>query len=70
MARVTATPILGRDLRPGDLFSARGPEYWAGAMDKRSIGESVYVRTNAPADHAPDGDETVYKITIEEGTPA
>jgi hypothetical protein len=59
---ICATPIRGRDLRPGDLFSTAGPEYWDAFVNFSSIGERVYIRTCAPG--RPDGDEMVFKIEI------
>lgn len=64
MARVTATPIIARDLQPGDLFSTVGNDYWATALDAGGIGERVYIRTNGDADIASDGDSKVYKIEV------
>jgi hypothetical protein len=66
MIRINATAILGRDLRPGDLFSTEGPAYWDGFQQFYSIGERVYIRTASPAAQAPDADEEVYRIEIEE----
>jgi hypothetical protein len=65
MIKIRAEPIKGRDLQPGDLFSTHGPSYWDGAMDKGSVGERVYIRTNSPASDAPDAEDTVYRITVE-----
>ena len=64
MAKVIAELIKGRELKPGDLFSTAGPNYWNLALDKGSIGERVYVRTNTPADMTLDADEDIYRITI------
>jgi hypothetical protein len=66
MIRINAVPVLGRDLRPGELFSTAGPEYWDGFPIFQSIGERVYIRTASPADEAPDADEEVYRIEIRE----
>jgi hypothetical protein len=66
MIRINATAILGRDLRPGDLFSTAGPEYWDGFPTFPSIAERVYIRTASPATQSPDADEEVYRIEIEE----
>lgn len=62
--RIIAEKVLGKDLKPGELFSMVGPDYWDLAMDRRGIGERVYIRTNAPTSNAPDSDATVYRITI------
>ena len=63
--RVIAEPIVASELQPGDLFSVRGPEYWDNFTVHQSIGESVYIRTEEPADKADDANMTVYKIIIE-----
>ena len=63
--KIKAEEVLARDLKPGDLFSTVGPEYWAIAMDAGSIGERVYIRTNILAGEAPDPDLSVFRITIE-----
>lgn len=63
-------PIPWRDLKPGDLFSAVGPEYWdSGAWrDHASQGEKVYIRTEVSAELAPDGpDSLIYRIHIDVG---
>lgn len=62
-AKVQAEEILGKDLQPGDLFSTGGPDYWDTAMDRGSLGERVYVRTNAPCP-SDQANEPVYRITI------
>jgi hypothetical protein len=68
---ITATPILSQDLKPGDLFSTYGPEYWQGDRFLRTsyeknqpIGERVYIRTeeDTPEDQY---NIELYKITIE-----
>ena len=63
--KITAELVTARDLQPGELFSIAGPSYWNTAMSKDSIGECVYVRTNADPNHASDANSTVYRITIE-----
>lgn len=63
-ANIKVIPIKGRDLQPGDLFSSYGPDYWKEALNKRSIGERVYIRTNAPSDNVPDADKIVWKVVI------
>ena len=65
-ARVTATPIIGRYLQPGDLFSTAAQAYWDTALSHGSVGERVYIRTNIAADQFHDADETVYRIVIEQ----
>jgi len=65
VARITAVKVLGRDLKPGELFSTVGPQYWDVAMNRGSVGERVYIRTNTPAELYDDLDEVVFRITIE-----
>ena len=64
-AYVTATRVLASTLKPGDLFSTAGDKYWSTALDKGSVGECVYIRTNI--DHATihDSDTYVYRIVVE-----
>jgi len=62
--RVHAEPCTGRDLRPGDLFSVVGPEYWDHIDDRKSVGEKAYIRTNSPMDIAPDVDAPVFRLTV------
>ena len=61
---VKAELTTGRDLKPGDLFSTVGPEYWATINERPSVGERVYIRTNTPADIFLDVDEPIYRITV------
>ena len=56
--------VIGSVLKPGELFSTVGPEYWEDAMDKGSIGERVFIRTNSSAENVDDSAEYVYRITI------
>ena len=65
--KIKATPIKGKDLKPGDLFSTAGPLYWDDVKDTYAIGEKVYIRTETPYDRANDFNSTVYKIEIEAG---
>jgi hypothetical protein len=67
--RIIATPIPAHQLKPGDLFSTADQRYWDLAMAGNSIGERVYIRMQAPAYAAPDGGDTVYRITIETDSP-
>jgi len=64
-ALVRATPIKARDLKPGDLFSTAGPDYWDTALNDLSVGERVYIRTNAPTPPE-QADIDVYLITIDQ----
>jgi hypothetical protein len=63
-ARIKAELVVARDLKPGELFSIVGPDYWDGALDHGSVGERIYVRTNMPSSDFPDEHEAVYRITI------
>jgi hypothetical protein len=58
---IIATACSALDLKPGDLFSMDGPEYWDSFGDQGVEGVQVYIRTAAPL--ASDG--SVYRITIE-----
>lgn len=62
---IVAAPVKAKELKPGDLFSVIGPSYWEFIDGKESIGERVYIRTNAPTplDQA---EHQVYQIKIEE----
>jgi hypothetical protein len=64
--RIKATPTIASELVPGDLFSTAGPNYWNTFSHITSVGELVYIRTEAPADGADDSETTVYKIEIEQ----
>lgn len=67
-ARIKTTLVTARELQPGDLFSVYGPEYWSDALNRATIGERVYIRTNVDAGLDPSADDTlVYKIEIEIG---
>lgn len=63
--RFKAEEILGRDLRPGDLFSTAGPEVWDHVDTRGSIGEKLYVRTNVTEEQAKDGHLPIYRVTLE-----
>ena len=63
MIRVKAELMLDGDLRPGDLFSTLGPDYWDTALVRGSLGERVYIRTYGAA--MPDDVYTpIYRLTI------
>jgi len=64
-AHITATRTRADELKPGDLFSIVGDEYWSAALDSGSIGECVYIRTNIDHAVAHDGDTYVYRIVVE-----
>ena len=61
--RIRAIPTKAQELKAGDLFSTAGQEYWD-RYDPLSIGEKVYIRTEAPC---PDGDidYILYRIVVE-----
>jgi len=65
---VKAEKVIASALQPGDLFSTVGPDYWDYAIMGPAIGERVYIRTHTPADRAPDGRTSVYKLTIHSAT--
>lgn len=67
--RIKAELVTGRDLAPGDLFSTAGPEYWDNALDRASVGERVFIRTNSSPDRVDDADQPIYRITIERSEP-
>ena len=60
--RIIAEPMIGGELRPGDLFSTVGPEYWD-LQTRNAIGERVYIRTNTPTPPS-QYHEPIYRITI------
>lgn len=61
--RIIATSIKGKDLKPGDLFSTAGQLYWDN-YNPQSIGERVYIRTEAPTP-SDDANAEIFRITIE-----
>lgn len=71
MLKVTATQVIATSLKPGDLFSTAGPDYWRGVGHRgnginQPLGEKVYIRTEAEPDPRINAEEeTVYRITIE-----
>ena len=63
--RVVAKKTTAKDLRPGDLFSTGGPDYWAEVASRPGvIGERVYVRTDQPCP-AGEENEVVYRLVVE-----
>jgi hypothetical protein len=63
--RVIATPVIAKDLKPGELFSTAGPAWWGQIdADALCVGQRVYIRTNAAAENASDANEEVYRLTI------
>lgn len=62
--KITATPIKGKDLKPGQLFSTLGQDYWDKVLeDNITVGERVFIRTNAPVPEG-EGDAELFLITI------
>lgn len=60
--KIIAQRVLAKELRPGDLFSTAGPEYWD-VSRLGIVGERVYIRMEEPT--PPDQMDTViYRITI------
>ena len=57
-----AVPMKGGELKPGDLFSTHGPEYWT-RDNWSSLGERVYIRTNSETPQR-ERDVRIFKITI------
>ena len=64
-AKIKAELVTGRDLKPGDMFSVAGQDYWDIAMNQGSVGEMIYVRTNIDADRFSDADQPIYRLTVE-----
>ncbi len=60
--RIRAEKIEAKYLKPGELYSTVGHEYWDHAMTRGEIGITVMIRTYVDADG---GDELVYRILIE-----
>lgn len=63
MLKIKVTLVRASELRPGDLFSRAGPEYWQGPRPGDAIGERVYIRTEAPC-RPEERDEPVYRIEV------
>lgn len=59
--RIIATKVADSALRPGDLFSEKGPEYWSNAMNKGMICDCSIVPNGAEFDS---NDTFVYRLTI------
>jgi hypothetical protein len=66
MIKTRAERVTGKELKPGDLFSVEGEWYWDNAMNKGSVGERVYIRTNVPTTPDMGPDDIVYRIIIEQ----
>lgn len=61
--KVIATKVCCKDLRPGDLFSTAGQDYWS-FFDPRSLGERAYIRTGAQCPPSQAEDE-IFRLTVE-----
>lgn len=61
---INAEEIKCEDIKPGELFSARGTDYWDGIPHLGSLGESVYIRMPTPVPPNDVGRLT-FRITIE-----
>jgi hypothetical protein len=61
--RIKAELIKCKDLKPGDLFSIRGQDYW-GVPSQTAVGEKVYMRTEVPCPIG-QAEEDIYLITID-----
>lgn len=62
--KIKATAIKGKDLKPGDLFSHLAQGWWDN-IDNGSLGQKVYIRTNAPCPTGFDENTNTYRIEIE-----
>ena len=60
--KILAEEVKGKDLKAGDLFSTADQFYWDN-RDPLSIGERVYIRTDAPLPSSEE-EETLYRITV------
>jgi hypothetical protein len=61
---VVAEKIRAADLWPGDIFSTEGPEYWNDLHHHEGVGETVFMRNQAPAFLVRDPETTVYRLRI------
>jgi len=62
-ARVIATKIEERYLKPGDLFSDKGPDFWNRTINGNMPAAQVFIRTNDDQTEA-DDNATVFRLTI------
>lgn len=67
MTRFKATETTCEKVKPGQAFSADGPEYWD-RPNPGSIGEKVYLRTDAPCPPNDVG-RAIYVIEVETEVP-
>ena len=61
--KITAEPVAGKELIPGELFSTAGQFYWD-HRNPDAIGERVYIRTDAPLPRDQE-DAVVHRITVD-----
>ncbi len=61
--KIIAHKVTCRDILPGELFSAADEFYWS-HYDPSSIGQQVYIRTDAPCPPE-QADDVIYRIEIE-----
>lgn len=63
--KIKAFNVKASDLKPGDLFSTQGNEYW-GHPERQAgypVGEKVYIRTTIPCPES-EKEESIYLIKI------
>ena len=65
---INAEEVKCEDIKPGELFSARGADFWDGVPHLGSLGESVYIRMPTPVPPNDVGRST-FRITITEAQP-
>lgn len=63
--KIKAIKVRCKDLKPGDLFSTMGSTYWDN-FDPQSIGQKVYIRTEAPGPKE-EMNDVIFKIEIKVG---
>ena len=63
MIRIIAEKVKGKDLKAGELFSTANQSYWDSGVNKLSVGEKVYIRTNCPCPKNEENEE-INRITI------
>lgn len=64
MIHFRATETTCDQIKPGEMFSTAGPEYWENTSP-HAIGEKVYLRSNGPCPPA-DANEPIFRIEVEE----
>lgn len=60
--KIFVEEVIAKDLKPGDLFTSMPQNYWDYAMNRKGVGEAVYIRTNVSSDNAGDEDTLVYRV--------